>query len=206
VTGRDDNAGTPRRKLSMLRRQSRHNALAEAGLITVLVVAAVALVHVLEPRAEDRAQPTQLPQHVADLRDTILAAARSGDIDELKTAFDLSGAPPDLGIGGMNDPIRALEAESADGQGREILAALIEILSLPPATQPLGSDIENNLIYVWPYIAERPLDKLTPAEDVDLYRLVPPAKAAEMHEKKRWLWWRLVVAADGTWLTFKRSD
>ncbi len=106
----------------------------------------------------------------------------------------------------MNDPIRALEAESADGKGHEILAALVEILSLPPATLPLGTDIENNLIYVWPYLAERPLDKLTPAEEVDLYRLVTPAKAAEMHEKKRWLWWRLVVAADGTWLTFKRLD
>jgi hypothetical protein len=190
----------------MHRRRRRQNSFAEASLLAVLVVAALTLVHVLQPRAEGSTPTAQLPQHVADLRDAILAAARSGDIEELMTAFDMSGAPPDFGIGGMNDPIRALEAESADGKGHEILAALVEILSLPPATLPLGTDIENNLIYVWPYLAERPLDKLTPAEEVDLYRLVTPAKAAEMHEKKRWLWWRLVVAADGTWLTFKRPD
>ncbi len=77
---------------------------------------------------------------------------------------------------------------------------------MPPATQPFGSDIENNLIYVWPYLATRPLDKLTPSEDVDLYRLVDPAKAAEMKEKKRWTWWCLLVAADGRWLMFKRMD
>jgi hypothetical protein len=161
----------------------------------------------LRPLADPgRADPPSLPQHVADMRDAILAAARSGDIEELQTAFDMNGQPPDLGIGGTNDPIRALKAESGDGQGREILAALIEILSMPPATQPFGTDIENNLIYVWPYLAERPFDKLTPSEDVDLYRLVTPAKAAEMHGKKRWLWWRLVIAADGTWLSFKRTD
>jgi hypothetical protein len=177
-----------------------------ASLLVVLVVAAVTIVHVLRPRAGEAAEALQLPQHVADLRDAILTAARSGNIEELKVAFDVSGAVPDFGIGGMNDPIRALKAASDDGQGREILAALIEVLSLPPATSPFGSDIENNLIYVWPYLAERQLDKLTPAEDVDLYRLVDPAKASEMHEKRRWMWWRLTIAADGTWLAFKRQD
>jgi hypothetical protein len=147
-----------------------------------------------------------LPQHVADLRDTILTAARSGDIEELTTAFDMSGSPPDLGIAAADNPIKALKTQSADGQGREILAVLVDILNMPPATQPLGSDIENNTVYVWPYLAERPLDKLTPTETVDLFRLVTPAKALEMQQRKRWTWWRLVVSADGIWLTFKRAD
>jgi hypothetical protein len=76
---------------------------------------------------------------------------------------------------------------------------------MPPSTLPFGNDIENNLIYVWPYLAVRPLDKLTPTEDVDLYRLVTPAEAVEMHKKRRWTWWRLAIAADGTWLSFKRD-
>jgi hypothetical protein len=164
------------------------------------------LVHVLRPAAEESAQIPHLPQHVADIRDAILTAAHTGNIDELKAVFEMSGAPPDFGIGGGDDPIKALKAKSADGQGHEILAALMDVLSMPPATQPFGSDIENNLIYVWPYLATRPLDKLTPSEDVDLYRLVSPAKAAEMKEKKRWTWWCLLVAADGRWLTFKRVD
>ena len=81
-----------------------------------------------------------------------------------------------------------------------------EILDLPPAALPLGKDLENNLIYVWPYLAEKPLDTLSAAEQVDLYRLVPAAKVAEMREKKRWTWWRLVIGADGTWHMFKNME
>src|SRR5262249_2937998 len=138
------------------------------------------------------AEDPKLPQHVADLRDAILTAARSGDVNELKLAFDMSGAIPDFGFG-ASDPIQALKANSHDGEGREILAALIEVLNLPAATSPFGNDIENNLIYVWPYLAERPIDKLTPAEQVDLYRLVPPEKVAEMRQKGHWTWWRLTI-------------
>lgn len=177
-----------------------------ARLFNVLVVAAVALVHVSAPRADEAGDAAKLPPHVADLRDVILTAAHSGKIEELKAAFDVSGAVPDLGIANASDPIKALKDASEDHQGRDILAALIQAFEMPPVTLPLGSDIENNLIYVWPYLAERPIDKLTPSEEVDLYRLVTPAKAAEMREKKRWLWWRLVIAADGTWTAFKKSN
>lgn len=175
-------------------------------LLFLLVVTPTTIVHVLQAAAEENAQTPQLPEHVADIRDAILAAARSGNIDDLKTALDMSGTMPDLGIPGVSDPIAALKTESADGKGREILATLIELLNMSPATQPFGSDIENNLLYVWPYLAERPLDKLTPSEEVDLYRLVSPAKAAEMHDKKRWTWWCLVITADGNWLMFKRIE
>jgi len=187
-------------------RQHYRAQLFGTALLILLVVAPIALVHVLQATAGESVPASQLPEHVADLRDAILAAARSGNIDELKAVFDMSGRAPDIGIPGVIDPIAALKTQSADGKGQEVLANLIELLNMPPATQPFGSDIENNLLYVWPYLAERPLDKLTPAEEVDLYRLVSPAKAAEMHEKKRWLWWCVVIAADGNWLMFKRIE
>jgi hypothetical protein len=47
---------------------------------------------------------------VADLRNAILAAARSGNIDELKVAFDMSGTLPDIGVVAADDPIKALKA------------------------------------------------------------------------------------------------
>ena len=175
-------------------------------LIDVVVLVAAIIVHVLQPLGAIGAEVPKLPQHVADLRDAILTAAHSGDIHELKVPFEMSGAVPDFGFGVASDPMAALKANSHDGEGREILAALIEALELPAATSPFGNDIENNLIYVWPYLAERPLDKLTPAEEVDLYRLVPPEKVAEMHQKGHWTWWRLTIAADGTWLSFKRAE
>ena len=175
-------------------------------VLGVLVVVLASLVHVLQGHANESPQAPHLPQHVSDMRDVILSAAHSGNIKELATAFETSGGFPDFGIGGANDPIKALKAASKDGEGREILAALVEVLNLPPVALPLGSDIENNLINVWPYLAERPLDKLTPAEEVDLYRLVSPADAADMRKKKKWTWWRLVIAADGSWLTFARTN
>jgi hypothetical protein len=199
-------SGTSTATLLQLRQRHLRFPFIRRPLRLLLVVMAIALVHVLPPAAGEPAQTTRLPQNVADLRDAILAAARSGNIDELKVPFDMSGTLPDIGVPTTDDPIKALKAKSADGQGHEILAALIELLNMRPVAQPFGSDIENNLVYVWPYLAERPLGKLTPAEDVDLYRLVSPAKAAEMHEKKRWTWWCLAIAADGNWLMFKQLD
>lgn len=173
------------------------------NLFLLLVVTAIALVHVLPSVAVEGDQHVDLPRNVADLRDAILAAARSGNIEELKPVFKM-GALPDLGVAGADDPIKILKSQSADAEGREILAALVNLLEMPPATKPIGRDIENNSVYLWPYLAAKPLDKLTPSENVDLYRLVSPAKVTEMHEKKRWLWWCLAIAADGTWLTFKQ--
>lgn len=170
----------------------------------LLVVAAGALVYVSRAHAEGVRRP-KLPDHVADVRDAILTAARTGDINELKSAFEVSGNVPDLGMSPRSDPIKVLKDRSADPQGRDTLAAIIEMLDMPPATLPFGNDIENNLIYVWPYLSTRPLDKLTPAEEVDLYRLVSPELAAEMHKKKRWLWWRIVISADGTWTLFRKG-
>ena len=41
------------------------------------------------------------------------------------------------------------------------MAALGEILEAGYVVLPLGRDLENNKIYVWPYFAEVALDKLT---------------------------------------------
>lgn len=175
-------------------------------LLLLLVVAGGAVVHVSQLRAEDGTGSPKLPSHVADLRDVLLTAARSGDINELRSAFDVSGSVPDMGISPRSDPIKVLKDRSEDPEGRDTLAAIIQILEMAPVALPLGNDIENNLVYIWPYLAERPLDKLTPAEQVDLYRLVTPAQAAEMRQKKRWLWWRLAISADGTWTVFKKGN
>ena len=172
----------------------------------LLVVAVAGLVHGSGQAAERLASNAALPVPVAETRELLLSAVRSGRIEDLKPAIDDNAVTPDLGLSANSDVIAALKSGSADGAGLETLAALAEILDLPPATLPLGNDLENNLIYVWPYLAETPLDQLTAQQQIDLYRLVPAAKASEMREKKRWLWWQLVVGADGTWQAFKKAE
>ncbi len=144
-----------------------------------------------------------LPDNVADTRRAILAAAASGEIEELRAAIALNELSPDFGEEPGTDPIEYLRRASDDGEGREILAALAEVLSLPPARVLAGKDVENSAVYVWPYLAERPLGTLAPSEEGHLLRLVSPAAAKEMGERKKWLWWRLSIGADGTWLSFR---
>lgn len=140
------------------------------------------------------------------MRDLILAAVASGHIEDLKPALELNGTAPDFGSGTAGDAIAALATQSEDGQGRSVLAALAEVLDVEPAALPLGRDLENNLVYVWPYLAERDLSSLTAAEEIDALRLFGSSKLKEMREKKRWMWWRLKIGADGSWLSFRMEN
>ena len=171
-----------------------------------LVVVLAGLVHGLTAVAASALDNASLPPQVAELRELILSAVRSGNIEDLRTAIDRDGVRPDFGLPASDDAIAALKTASSESTGHETLAALAEILEMPPAALPLGKDIENNLIYVWPYLAERPINALSAPETVDLDRLVPAAKVREMHEKKRWTWWRLAIGADGSCIMFKKME
>ena len=157
-----------------------------------------------KPASEVRYGTAGLPVPVLEMREAILAAARSGRIEELKSAIELNEMKPTFGDGPVADPIGFLKQASADGEGREVLAALANLLDAGYVAVPLGRDLENNRIYVWPYFAETGLANLTPAQEVELYRLVPPAAVKEMREKGRYGYWRVGIAADGTWHVLSR--
>jgi hypothetical protein len=57
-------------------------------------------------------------------------------------------------------------------------------------------------MYVWPYFAEMDLTKLTPAQEVELYRIVPPAQALEMKKTGKYTYYRAGIAGDGVWHYF----
>lgn len=148
----------------------------------------------------------KLPPAVIDMREAILTAVRSGRIDDLRPAIQMNELKPDFGAAAKEDPIGHFRRASGDGEGREILAILAELLDSGYTTLPTGRDPENNRLLVWPYFAEIPLDKLTPGQQVELMRLVSPAAAKAMIDAKRYTWWRLAIAADGTWHTFVKVD
>jgi hypothetical protein len=140
-----------------------------------------------------------LPQPVIEMREAILAAVRSGRIEELKGAIELNEIKPAFGDAPAGDPIAWLKQASADGEGREVLAALADILDSGFTTIPLGRDPENNKVYVWPHFAETGVTALSPEREVELLRLVPQAQAKAMREKGRYDHWRVGIGADGVW-------
>ncbi len=148
----------------------------------------------------------ELPIPVLEMRDAILAAVHHGAIEELRTAIDWNELPPEFGLERATDPIEAWRKQSKDGEGFEILAILGELLAEPPAKLPLGRDLENNDVFVWPYLAEIKPSKLTPAQRVELFQLVPADAAAAMLKSDTWNWYRLVIAADGTWHLFSKAE
>ncbi len=147
----------------------------------------------------------KLPTAVMDMREAILAAVRSGKIEDLRHAYELNELKPELAEHPVTDPVAHWKQISGDGEGREILAALAQILDAGYVTLPLGRDIENNKIYIWPYFAEIPLDKLTPPQDVELLRLVTPAVAKEMKALGKYTYWRIAIGADGTWHSLRKG-
>ncbi len=129
----------------------------------------------------------KLPAPVQEMREAILSAVKAGRIEELRHAYELNELKPDLGVAPVSDPIAHWKKISGDGEGREVLAALAEILETGYVVLPLGRDLENNQVYVWPYFAEVPLDKLSPAQEVELLRLVA-ARRRQGNEGNSQIW------------------
>lgn len=154
----------------------------------------------------DAGTPASLPAPVQEMREAILTAARSGDIENLRLALEWNELRPHVADEPVDDPIAFWKRISGDGEGREILAAMAEILECDHAALPIGEDVENNVVFVWPGLSEADLAKLTPQQEVALYRLVSPAEAENMRESGRWQWWRLAIGADGTWHAFHKAE
>lgn len=140
-----------------------------------------------------------LPEPVVEMREAILAAARSGRIEDLRTAIELNEIKPVFPHAALGDPIAHLKAASEDGEGRDVLAAVEAILEAGWIAVPLGRDLENNRVYLWPHFAETGVEELSTDRKMELARLVPPAEMAAMAQSRRYTWWRLGIGADGVW-------
>ncbi len=200
----------------------RFGAIAAA----VFVIVGLGLVHVCSKGSDAVAQSTRqkstanspvaaaspsvrygtsgLPQPVLEMRDAIMSAVRSGRIEDLRTAVELNEIKPAVSDKSPGDLIAYWRQVSGDGEGREILAMLGEILDAGYVTLPIGKDIENNRVYVWPYFAEVPIGSLTPAQEVELLRLVPAQAFKEMKQSGRYSHYKVGIGADGTWHFFLR--
>ncbi len=148
----------------------------------------------------------KLPKNVAEMRDALLAATQSAKIEDLRTPYEWNELPPVISDDKVDDPIAYWKRISRDGQGLEILLIIDKLLTLPPTKLNVGKDYENSALYVWPYLSELDLSKLTPRQQFELRTLVPPKEARKIMDSKKWTWWRLAIGADGTWHSFMKHN
>jgi hypothetical protein len=143
-----------------------------------------------------------LPPQVARMRAAILSAAATGEIENLRVPIEMNELPPMLANEKVGDPMAYWKKISGDGEGREVMAILIQLFRTGFAKKTGGG---GNEMYVWPYFAEIPIDKLSPAQEVELLTLVPPARLKEMQAKGKYDHFRLAIAPDGTWHSFMKE-
>ncbi|MFC3705359.1 hypothetical protein ACFOOL_11390 [Devosia honganensis] len=144
-----------------------------------------------------------LPEPVRAMREQLIEATRTGDLDSLQPIIDAQDTPPNVSFGRPDDALAYLREQSEDEEGRQILALLRNLLEMPYAVLGAGSDSPN---YVWPYLAVADLAALTPGQTVDAYRLVTAAQLADMHGFGGWFWWRVYIGPDGDWQAFVAGD
>lgn len=149
--------------------------------------------------------PGLLPDAVRAMRDRILDAAKSGEIENLRPVAESNETPPSfsLGDGAEDDPIQQLVDTSVDGEGREPLAILAEVLEAGYVHVDAGTPQE---MYVWPYFMHYPLDQLSPPQMIELLRIVTAAEYLDMRSLGSYNFYRVGIGPDGTWHFFLTGD
>ena len=183
------------------------------SIVFAALVAACLVVHPYTGRAADPAtaskdieiirDPNRLPSTVRSMRDALLDAAYSGDLENVLTVMESNELKPVFSYGKDTDPVAYWKRTSGDGEGREVLAALTEVLEsgfvrLEPGTP--------NELYVWPYFHALDLKSLSPEQEVELLRLVPAKQLEAMRQAGSYLHYRVGIGPDGTWHYFVRGD
>ncbi|HZP18596.1 MAG TPA: hypothetical protein VFB16_00155 [Bauldia sp.] len=146
---------------------------------------------------------SKLPPPVKRMRDQILEAAATGDIEKLRPVIAANGEEPQFSFNDIDDPIAYLKSLSGDPEGREILAILTEVLDAGYVHADEGTPDE---IYIWPYFARYPVDKLTPPQLVELFKLIYAGDFEDMKADGTYLFYRVGITPKGVWKYFVAGD
>jgi hypothetical protein len=142
---------------------------------------------------------SRLPPVVARTRERILAAARSGSLDQVVVVMQSNETMPVFSFGSDNDPIALWKAAYPDSEGLELLAILTGVLEAGFVHVGPGTPQE---MYVWPAFARLPPQRLTPEQKVELFRIVTGADYKAMLELGAYSFYRVGIGPDGVWHFF----
>lgn len=147
---------------------------------------------------------SKLPLPVAKMRELIMQVARSGRIEELRPLIGSGSNVTMLSLGGIEgDPVEFFKSLSGDENGHEILAILLEVLEAGFVHMDAGTESE---LYVWPYFFAIPLDKLTPVQKVELFRIVTAGDYQDMQTFGGYIFYRVGITPKGRWQFFVAGD
>ena len=147
---------------------------------------------------------TRLPEPVRRMRDLIVEACRSGDIEKLRPLIGTGDQMTQLSLGDIDgDPIAFLKGLSGDGEGQEILAIMEEVLSAGYVHVDAGTPQE---LYVWPYFFALPLDKLDAKQRVELFKIVTAGDFDGMKQFGAYIFYRVGITPTGQWMFFVAGD
>ncbi len=144
------------------------------------------------------------PEPVRRMRELIVEAAASGDIQRLAPLLGKGMTETQVSLVESNEsPVETLKGQSGDPDGNEVLAILLDVLATGFVHVGKGTPDE---MYVWPYFAEKPLSSLTPPEKVDLLRIVTAGDYADMQEFGSYNFYRVGITPDGQWKFFVTGE
>lgn len=144
------------------------------------------------------------PEPVRRMRELIVEAAASGDIERLRPLMNPGPNQTQVAVGETaDDPIEFLKSLSGDEDGIEILAILLDIISTGFVHVGQGTADE---MYVWPYFAEKSITTLSPPEKVELLRIVTAGDFSDMLEFGGYNFYRIGITPDGQWKFFVAGD
>lgn len=146
---------------------------------------------------------SSLPAPVARMRERILAAARSGILENVLTVMQSNETMPVFSHGGEKDPLAYWRAIYPDSNGVEVLAVLIGILEAGYVHVEAGTPQD---MYIWPYFARVPIENLTPPQRVELFKIITGVDYRDMRDFGAYNFYRLGIGPDGTWHFFVAGD
>jgi hypothetical protein len=147
-----------------------------------------------------------LPERVRAMRELILEAAQSGDIEDLRRAIERNETLPIFATGAdrprtFADAVGFLKRRSFDGEGRETLAIITAIFDQAYAKITRGPVVT----YEWPAFAARTTSEASEQERLEMWRCMRFASLASSGDTPPAIA-RIGVGADGTWHYFLARD
>jgi hypothetical protein len=137
-----------------------------------------------------------LPAPVVATRARIVEAAKSGSLDALAALVTANPVRVILEEGTTANPALLWRSQYPDSEGLELLAIVLDLLDSSFVRVNEG---RPNELYVWPSYAHLRLGDLTPAQQVELYRLVTAYDYQQMLSVDAYTFFRLGIGPDGVW-------